>query len=104
MKDQIITAAGKLWRFLGENGEVAISDLARQIKEKEEIVFQALGWLAREDKISYTTKNKRSCVALIDSEQQNFRSVLQNNQSQVTQLQTKKRNNNRLNILSSVQN
>ncbi|OGX25459.1 MAG: hypothetical protein A2787_06700 [Omnitrophica WOR_2 bacterium RIFCSPHIGHO2_01_FULL_48_9] len=82
MKEKVIEAAGKTWQFLGKNGETAVSDLPKFIKEKDEIVLQALGWLAREDKINYLNKNKRDIVALAESELGAFNSIIQNAQAQ----------------------
>jgi len=76
MKEKIIEIAGKVWRFLGQNGQTNVSHLAKSLKEKDEVVFQALGWLAREDKIHYTIKNRRTFVALVDSELRAFNSVV----------------------------
>jgi len=76
MKDRIIEAAGKTWRFLGQNGQTNVSQLAKSLKEKEEVIFQALGWLAREDKIEYTVKNRRTFVALVERELRAFNSAV----------------------------
>lgn len=78
MKEQIIEAAGKTWQYLGKNGETCLSDLARLLKEKDEVVFQAIGWLAREDKINYSAKNKKEFVGLVEGELNAFRSTIQN--------------------------
>ncbi len=72
MKDKVIETAGKVWKLLGQYGETSISQLPQLINEQDSIVFQALGWLAREDKISYTTKNRKTFVSLVDSEKQTF--------------------------------
>ena len=76
MKEKIIEVVGKVWRFLGQNGQTNVSQLARSLKEKDELVFQALGWLAREDKITYTIKNRRTFVALVDSEVRAFNTLV----------------------------
>ncbi len=76
MKDKVIEAAGKAWRFLGQNGQTNVSQLAKSLKEKDEVVFQALGWLAREDKIDYTIKNRRTFVALVESELRAFNNLI----------------------------
>ena len=68
MKEKIGEAAGKIWSILRENEEVAISQFPRMIKEKTLIVHQALGWLAREDKIVYRAKGNKIYVALLESE------------------------------------
>jgi hypothetical protein len=72
MKEKIIEMAGKVWRYLGQNGQTKMGDLAQSLKEKEEVVFQAVGWLAREDKINYTIKNRRTFVALVEGELRAF--------------------------------
>jgi Mn-dependent DtxR family transcriptional regulator len=76
MKEKIIETVGKVWRFLGQNGQTNISQLAKSLKEKEEVVFQALGWLAREDKIEYTIKNRRTFVALVEGELRAFNTLV----------------------------
>jgi len=76
MKDKIIETAGKTWRFLGQNGQTNVSQLAKSLKEKNEVVLQALGWLAREDKIDYTVKNRRTFVSLVERELHAFNAVV----------------------------
>ena len=68
MKEKIGETAGIIWKILKSKGEVNISQLPKILKEKSEIVYQALGWLAREDKINYSTKNRRNYVSLAESE------------------------------------
>jgi len=68
MKEKIGQAAGKIWNILREHEEVAISRFPGMMKEKTLIVHQALGWLAREDKISYRAKGDKIYVALKESE------------------------------------
>jgi len=78
MKDKVIETAGKAWRFLGQHGQTNIGDLAKSLKEKDEVVLQAVGWLAREDKIDYTIKNRRTFVSLVENELRAFNSVIYN--------------------------
>ena len=85
MKDKIIETAGKTWRCLAEKGEVSVNDVSKLINERAEITFQALGWLAREDKISYTNKNKKDFVSLVESELNQYKKVLQNTQPKANQ-------------------
>lgn len=68
MKDKVIEIAGKTWRFLGQNGETNVSQLPRLLRENDTVVLQALGWLAREDKINYTTRSRRTFVSLVERE------------------------------------
>ena len=76
MKEKVIEAAGKTWRFLGQNGQTNVSQLAKSLKEKDEVVLQALGWLAREDKIDYTVKNRRTFVSLVEGELRAFNNLV----------------------------
>ena len=84
MKDKIIETAGKAWMTLGEKGEASIDQLSKIIKEKEPIVYQALGWLAREDKINYSIKNNKTFVSLVESELQAFNNICQKAKDQIT--------------------
>ncbi len=74
MKGKIIETAGKTWKILGEKKEVKVTDLAKLVKEKGEVVFQSLGWLAREDKITYVSRKNQTFVSLIEPELECFRS------------------------------
>ena len=96
MKEKIIETAGKAWRFLGQNGEANVDQLPKVLKEKEHVVFQALGWLAREDKLNYSTKNRRTFVSLVEGELQAFNSCMYNIQSQAIQEKPVKRLNGRI--------
>ena len=75
MKEQIGQVAGQVWSVLGQKGEVELSQLPRFIKQKSEVVYQALGWLAREEKIKYTPKGSKSFIALSDSELGIFKTI-----------------------------
>jgi hypothetical protein len=76
MKDKIGEIAGKIWTILGEKQNVEISKLPKILKEKEEIVYQALGWLAREDKINYPNKEGKTFVSLSHEEREIFKNSL----------------------------
>jgi hypothetical protein len=58
---------------LGEKEDVELSKLPQILKEKGEVVYQALGWLAREDKINYHSKEKKTFVSLSYDEREIFR-------------------------------
>jgi hypothetical protein len=75
MKEKVIETAGKAWRVLGERGESDIPELARLLREREDVVNQAIGWLAREDKISYSLKRNRTFISLVDREMQAFKQL-----------------------------
>ncbi len=88
MKDKVIEAAGKTWQFLGTNGETDVKSLSKGVKEKEEVVYQALGWLAREDKVDYSTKGSKIFVSLIQSELDTFRQTFGETQKKETKKET----------------
>lgn len=73
MKTKVINTAGRAWRTLGEKGEMEISSLSKILNEREDIVNQAIGWLAREDKINYSTKKDKTFVSLVAKELQAFK-------------------------------
>ena len=68
MKTEIGEVAGEIWKVLGEKGKATIIQLPRIISAKTHIVYQALGWLAREDKITYTSTNKTTTISLTNEE------------------------------------
>jgi hypothetical protein len=73
MKTRIGEMAGRVWKTLGEKEEVAVSKLPQILKEKGEIVYQALGWLAREDKIDFHKKGGKTFASLIHREREIFK-------------------------------
>ena len=75
MRTKIGEMAGKVWKVLGEK-EVAVSTLPQILKEKGEIVYQALGWLAREDKIDFRSKEGKTFVWLNNEERERFKKSL----------------------------
>ncbi|MGD2245855.1 MAG: winged helix-turn-helix domain-containing protein [Candidatus Aminicenantes bacterium] len=68
MKEKIGATAGKIWKILQKKDQVAISHFPRLMNEKAVLVNQALGWLAREDKIEYKTEKNKTLVSLVESE------------------------------------
>ncbi len=68
MKEKIGKTAGKIWDILQKQEEVAISQFPGMLNEKAVIVNQALGWLAREDKINYRKEGNRTLISLAGSE------------------------------------
>ena len=76
MKIKVGEMAGKVWRLLGEKENVDISKLPQILKEKGEIVYQALGWLAKEDKIDFHKKGGKIFVSLSYEEHEIFKKSL----------------------------
>jgi len=50
--DDIGTTAGKVWSFLTARGKVSLSALEKGVDEPRSVVYMAIGWLAREGKIT----------------------------------------------------
>ena len=76
MKKVIGEMAGRLWKTLGEKDGVDISRLPQILKEKGEIVYQALGWLAKESKIDFHKKEGKTYVSLSHEEYEIFKKSL----------------------------
>ena len=51
MDGDIGFAAGEVYRFLEANGPATVAQLKKAVGRKDAVVNQAIGWLAREDKI-----------------------------------------------------
>ena len=49
--NQIGETAGRIWHTLDEEGPLRVATLKKQFDVPEAIVYMALGWLAREDKL-----------------------------------------------------
>jgi len=64
MQAQIDSAAGTIWRYLNEHGEVALGKLKQGTKLSDQLLFAGIGWLAREDKLNFTTESRSVSVCL----------------------------------------
>jgi hypothetical protein len=73
MREIIGEMAGRVWKTLGKKGRVEISKLPQILKEKGDIVYQAIGWLAREEKIIFHRKEGRTFTYLNPREQEIFK-------------------------------
>jgi len=56
---EIGAAAGELYRYLHKNGQVSLTKLRKDLPLATGKLDQALGWLAREDKLDFI-RDKRS--------------------------------------------
>ena len=61
---EIGVIAGLIWTYLQEHGSVSLSRLVKDIEQPRDRVMQAVGWLAREDKISFQRSNRGRQVGL----------------------------------------
>ena len=69
---QVGENAGKVWHYLGKNGSVNTKELAKELSLGSEELSMALGWLARENKLSLSEKNRNIYVGLTDSEKKAY--------------------------------
>lgn len=61
---QIGLTAGCVWKTLHEQGSLSLTKLTKQIDAPRDVVMQAVGWLAREEKISIEDKGRGRVIAL----------------------------------------
>ncbi|MDR2119214.1 MAG: winged helix-turn-helix domain-containing protein [Tannerellaceae bacterium] len=66
MIKQIGTNAGLVWKALDEGGKMSVKEVKKLTKIKtEKDVFAALGWLAKEGKLSFDEVGGELFVSLI---------------------------------------
>ena len=66
MIETIGTNAGLVWNALNEGGEMSVKALKKATKIKtEKDVYAALGWLAKEGKLSFAEQNADVYVSLL---------------------------------------
>jgi predicted Zn-ribbon and HTH transcriptional regulator len=69
MVDIIGNTAGKIWNVLSQQeSPINMTELSGITKIKSQVVYQALGWLAREGKLEYHKKGAKICVKLVPAE------------------------------------
>ena len=66
MQEEIGTTAGAIWQALNDNGELSLPSLKQQVGAKSPVFDWALGWLAREDKIVISRRQRSYLVRLND--------------------------------------
>ena len=55
--------AGAVWRVLSEKGPMSLAKLVKAVGEPRDMVMQAVGWLAREGKISVDDDGRNRMVS-----------------------------------------
>jgi hypothetical protein len=50
-KNDIGYMAGKIWHLLDDEGELSITEIHDKLDVSEPLLYSAIGWLCREDKI-----------------------------------------------------
>jgi hypothetical protein len=61
---QIGETAGEIWHVLDARGSMTIPKLIKEMDTPRDTIMQALGWLAREDKISIEEDGRTRVVSL----------------------------------------
>jgi hypothetical protein len=56
--------AGVVWCYLDKKGTVPLTKLIEDLDESRDLLMQAVGWLAREDKIHLAEASRRKTIAL----------------------------------------
>ena len=64
MEQTIGELAGRVYQFLDENGEASVSEIAKSVHGSRSKVNMAIGWLAREDNLSFSKKGNGNKVSL----------------------------------------
>jgi len=65
IKSQIGINAGKVWQFLDEKKESSLKEIKSELSLKNEDLWLALGWLARENKVFFYKENKDYRITLV---------------------------------------
>ena len=61
---QIGESAGLVWKALADNGSMTVAQLVKSVGQQRDMVMQALGWLAREDKIKIDEDGRSRVISL----------------------------------------
>lgn len=62
--DDIGTAAGVIWGYLNSNGASSLNKITKSLELSRELALQAIGWLAREDKVAFEQTSRGRNIRL----------------------------------------
>ncbi len=62
--DQIGETAGIVWHMLDENGPMSFTKLVKSMDVPRDVVMQAIGWLAREEKVEINEASRGRMIRL----------------------------------------
>jgi len=57
--------AGAVWRTLSAKGPLSMAQLVKAVGEPRDTVMQAVGWLARENKIAIEDDGRKRVISLL---------------------------------------
>ncbi len=61
---EIGRVAGEIWALLSDNGEQTLAAVKKSVNASPDVALAAIGWLAREDKLEFTTSGRTVKVSL----------------------------------------
>lgn len=64
MTNTIGDAAGKLWKYLNENGPSSATKIEKETDISRNDIQRAIGWLSKEDKLLIETKGRVETISL----------------------------------------
>jgi hypothetical protein len=64
MTNRIGESAGAAWKYLTEHSEAAPGEIKKALKLNDDVLYMAIGWLAREDKLVFKDSGKRMQISL----------------------------------------
>ncbi len=62
--DRIGRTAGVVWDYLEKHTEATPEKIKRETKVPADLLHEAIGWLAREDKLRFSTQGKYVKISL----------------------------------------
>ena len=62
MWNEVGETAGEVWRYVMEHGETSTLKLRSTLKIPQSLLFLALGWLAREEKVDIIYRDRHYWV------------------------------------------
>jgi hypothetical protein len=64
VKEQVGVTAGDVWRQLSQSGPQTLTQLKKKLNGNSDLLNFAVGWLAREDKVSIVAEKRNFLVQL----------------------------------------
>ncbi len=64
MINEIGESAGRVWQYLNDRGPATAREINKALKLDEALLYIAIGWLAREDKLVFSGQGKALKISL----------------------------------------
>lgn len=61
---QIGEVAGRVWQYLDHEGSCTLTKLVKELDAPRDSIMQAVGWLAREDKLVFDASGRSKTIRL----------------------------------------